>query len=90
MGILEGPGHWRFWSGALVTFMRLFYLGGGDLVELVDCCTSLYGSSSCRSILGKVLLGRRVDLQLLQGSLRSVFLASYLTPLSREPMATSP
>ncbi|VDL92134.1 unnamed protein product [Schistocephalus solidus] len=73
-----GPGCWRL-------SRHSFGLGGGDPFGLINCCTSLHGSSPCRSILGEVLPGHRVDFQLLQRFLQSVLVASFLTSLSASP-----
>ncbi|VDM02924.1 unnamed protein product [Schistocephalus solidus] len=64
-----------FWKG-----MGIGAVGrGGDPVGFVNCCPYPFPS---RSVPDEVLPGARVDLQLLQGNLFSVLVASYLTALS--------
>ncbi|VDL93358.1 unnamed protein product [Schistocephalus solidus] len=70
-----GPGRWSL-------SFRSFGLGGGDSVGFVDCCPCLHCSSPSSWDPGEVLPCRRVDLQVLQGSLQSFLVASYLTPFS--------
>ncbi|VDM04432.1 unnamed protein product [Schistocephalus solidus] len=61
---------------------RSFGPGGGDPVGFVDYCSCLHCFAPSRSVPDEVLRVCQVDLQLLQGSLQSVLIASYLTSLS--------